>query len=282
MQTVKTKQQALATVRRWRQEGDSIAFVPTMGNLHDGHLTLVDYAKQHADRVVVSVFINPMQFGESEDLDAYPRSMDQDSAKLAEKNVDLLFAPAVDEIYPSQVSNATWVEVPELSSILCGEFRPVHFVGVTTIVAKLFNIVQPDIAVFGQKDYQQLFLIRKMTSDLDFPVKILGVETVRESDGLAMSSRNSYLNDEQRKRAPILHETLVDIETMLKAGDRNILELEESAQKKLENAELGVDYVSIRRVVDLQPATDQDSELVILAAIRLGKIRLIDNITVNI
>lgn len=282
MQTAKTKPQSRSAVKSWKQAGESVAFVPTMGNLHEGHLELVDVARQHADRVVVSIFVNPTQFGEGEDIDNYPRTLDDDSTKLAEKGVDLLFSPGVSEIYPDDSSQATQVEVPKLTGILCGEFRPTHFVGVTTIVAKLFNIVQPDIAVFGEKDFQQLFLIRTMAQDLDFPVTIIGAPTIRETDGLAMSSRNGNLNDVERKTAPHLYKTLSEMAFILKKGDNDFRSLEENASKILENAGFTVDYVSIRRVQDLQTATSNDTILVILAAARLGETRLIDNITVDI
>ncbi len=282
MQTARTKSQSRSAVKSWKQAGESVAFVPTMGNLHEGHLELVDVARQHADRVVVSIFVNPTQFGEGEDIDNYPRTLDDDSTKLAEKGVDLLFAPGVSEIYPDDSSQATRVEVPKLTGILCGKFRPTHFIGVTTIVAKLFNIVQPDIAVFGEKDFQQLFLIRKMVQDLDFPVKVIGASTIRETDGLAMSSRNGCLKDVERKTASHLYKTLSEMAFILKKGDNDFRSLEENASKILENAGFTVDYVSIRRVRDLQTATSNDTVLVILAAARLGETRLIDNITVDI
>lgn len=281
MQIVKTKSQIHATIQAWKQSGKIIAFVPTMGNLHEGHLRLVDTAKQHADKVVISIFVNPTQFGQNEDVDNYPRTLEADSKQLAERGADLLFAPVNAEIYPGDTTSATWVEVPELSSILCGEFRPVHFVGVTTVVAKLFNIVQPDLAVFGEKDFQQLFLIRKMVQDLDFPVRIIGVPTVREADGLAMSSRNGYLSNIERKQAALLYKTLQYIEKGIKESD-NFVDLEKNAAKILGNAGLLPDYVSIRRSTDLQIANQQDTELVVLAAVRLGKSRLIDNIIINI
>ncbi len=281
MQTIKIKSQCRAATQRWRSEGEIIAFVPTMGNLHEGHLKLMDVARQHASKVIVSIFVNPTQFGVGEDIDSYPRTFDRDCSLLAERDVDLLFAPATEEIYNNN-DVLTQVEVPGLSSILCGEFRPAHFVGVTTIVAKLFNIVQPDIAVFGEKDFQQLFLIKKMVHDLDFPIKVLGVPTVRESDGLAMSSRNSYLDSRQRKQAAYLHQYLALIVDKITAGERDYKKIEENAAKILENKGLLPDYVSIRRVSDLQPAKPDDSELVILSAVKLGSTRLIDNMTVEL
>lgn len=282
MQTIKIKSACRAATQRWRSEGEIIAFVPTMGNLHEGHLKLIDVARQHASKVIVSIFVNPTQFGVGEDIDSYPRTFDRDSSLLAERNVDLLFAPATEEIYHNGADMLTRVEVPGLSNILCGEFRPTHFVGVTTIVAKLFNIVQPDIAVFGEKDFQQLFLIRKMVDDLDFPVKVLGVPTVRESDGLAMSSRNSYLDTKQRQQVVYLNKCLALIVDKIMAGERDYRKIENNAAKILENKGLLPDYVSIRRVCDLQPAGPEDNELVVLSAVKSGSTRLIDNMTVDL
>jgi len=282
MQTVKIKSKIRATTSRWKNEGESVAFVPTMGNLHEGHLKLVDVARQHASKVVVSIYVNPTQFGEGEDIDNYPRTLERDSAMLAERGVDLLFAPDAEEMVVNDVEHATRVEIPGLSYLLCGVSRPRHFVGVTSIVAKLFNIVQPDLAVFGEKDFQQLFLIRKMVSDLDFPIKILGVPTVRESDGLAMSSRNGYLDDTQRTQAGHLYQCLQDLASRIDKGERDYPKLEKDAVKCLENNAIVADYVSIRRADDLQPAVPDDVELVILAAVKLGKARLIDNITIQL
>ena len=282
MQTVKTKQQVQNTVKAWKQAGKTVALVPTMGNLHEGHLKLVDYALQHADKVVVSIFVNPTQFGENEDIDSYPRTLEQDSTQLAERKADFLFAPDVTEIYTTSSGNEARVVVPQLSNILCGEFRPGHFEGVTTVVAKLFNIVLPDVAVFGEKDFQQLFIIRKMVADLNFPVKVMGVETMRENDGLAMSSRNAYLTESERQTAPVLYQTLESVSKNLLDDVVNFREQEQYAVKILKNAGLLVEYVSIRRVSDLQQAKAGDRELVILAAVKCGKARLIDNITINI
>lgn len=282
MQTVKIKSIIRATTARWKNEGESVAFVPTMGNLHEGHLKLVDVAHQHASKVVVSIYVNPAQFGEGEDVDNYPRTLERDSAMLAERGVDLLFAPNSEEMLVPDNRHATRVEIPGLSSILCGEFRPKHFVGVTTIVAKFFNIVQPDLAVFGEKDFQQLFLIRKMVADLDFPIKILGVPTERESDGLAMSSRNGYLDDSQRALARHLYQCLQELSLRIEKGEKDYVKLEEDAVKYLKNNLIVADYVSIRRISDLQPAAPDDVELVILAAVKLGKARLIDNITIHL
>jgi pantoate--beta-alanine ligase len=282
MQTVNKKTKIRATTQRWKSEGEIVAFVPTMGNLHEGHLKLVDMARQHASKVVVSIFVNPTQFAAGEDIDSYPRTLEHDSTLLAERGADLLFAPDNDEIYADQSTEQTRVEVPGLSAILCGESRPTHFVGVTTVVAKLFNIVQPDLAVFGEKDFQQLFLIKKMVKDLDFPVKILGAGTVREDSGLAMSSRNNYLSATQRMRAALLYKCLQQTAASIADGERNYAKLEENAAKILENYGFEADYVSIRKIQDLQVASENDQELVILAAVRLGKARLIDNIKVDL
>lgn len=282
MQTIKIKSKLRAATQRWRSEGEIIAFVPTMGNLHEGHLKLVDVARQHASKVIVSIFVNPTQFGAGEDIDNYPRTFDRDSSLLAERQVDLLFAPTTDEIYSKNENSLTQVQVPGLSDILCGEFRPTHFGGVTTVVTKLFNIVQPDLAVFGEKDFQQLFLIRKMVEDLDFPIKVLGVPIVREADGLAMSSRNSYLSADQRRLAADLNKYLVLARESIEQGERNYRKIEENAAKILENNGLLPDYVSIRRSSDLQEANSDDSELVILSAVKLGSTRLIDNITIDL
>lgn len=282
MQTIKIKSKLRAMTSRWKNEGESVAFVPTMGHLHEGHLKLVDAARQHASKVVVSIYVNPGQFGEGEDIDSYPRTLERDSAMLAERGVDLLFAPDNEEMLVPDNGHATRVEIPGLSSILCGASRPIHFVGVTTVVAKLFNIVQPDLAFFGEKDFQQLFLIRKMVADLDFPIKILGVPTVREDDGLAMSSRNSYLEPRQREQAAALYQCLQDAAARLQEGDKEFAKIEENAIKFLKKHKIVAEYVSIRRIDDLQQACADDTELVILAAVKLGKARLIDNITIHL
>ena len=282
MQTIKNKSQVRVTTQAWKREGLSVALVPTMGNLHDGHLKLVEHALQHADKVVVSIVVTPIQIGEHEDFDSYPRTLDRDSALLAEHGVDLLFAPEVSEIYADQDDQLTQVCVPGLSEILCGSFRPGHFAGVTTIVAKLFNIVQPDLAVFGEKDYQQLFLIRKMVLDLDYPVKILGLPTVREQDGLAMSSRNSYLSQDERQRASLLSKMLAKLKEDIRQGDREYIKLQENAHKILEKYGFSVDYVDIRNAETLHPAQPHDIHIVLLVAARLGATRLIDNMTLDL
>ena len=268
-------------VRAWRAAGERVAFVPTMGNLHAGHLTLIAEARRAASRVVSSIFVNPMQFGPSEDLDAYPRTLEQDRAGLERAGCDLLFAPAVATIYPRGSAEQTRVEVPGLSEILCGASRPGHFRGVATVVCKLFNLVQPDVALFGEKDYQQLLVIRRMVEDLALPIEIRGVPTVREADGLAMSSRNGYLTADERERAPALHRTLHAAgEALMESVPIDRVEMDAAAA--LSAAGLRPDYVSVRVAEDLRPAGPGDRELIILAAAYLGRARLIDNLAVSL
>lgn len=268
-------------VQRWRKADDSIALVPTMGNLHPGHLKLVEVAMEMADRVVVSIFVNPMQFGESEDFAAYPRTMEEDTESLTALGTDLLFAPAVSDVYPASSGSQTRVEVPEISDIFCGTSRPGHFVGVATVVCKLFNMVQPDSAVFGEKDFQQLMVIRRMTEDLSFPIRIHGVPTVREEDGLARSSRNGYLTTEERACAPVIYRLLQQAADKIRAGDTNYERIETQAQESLKAEGFRPDYFRVVRARDLAEPSRNDKELVILAAAYLGKARLIDNITLT-
>jgi len=265
-------------VREWRMAGERIALVPTMGNLHAGHLTLVRKAREMADRVVVTIFVNPLQFGEGEDFSSYPRTMQQDSDALTESGVDLLFAPSVDEVYSRPQQVQTKVEVPGLSDILCGASRPGHFVGVATVVCKLFNMVRSDIALFGEKDFQQLLVIRHMVADLCMPVEIMGIPIVREDDGLAMSSRNGYLSDQERKQAPELYRIMQTTAEAIRSGERDYAKLESAAKQALEKSGFRPDYYTIRRAADLMEPTGSDGGLVILAAAYLGKARLIDNI----
>lgn len=263
----------------WRAGGERIALVPTMGNLHEGHLRLVDEAKQHAGRCVVSIFVNPTQFGPNEDFESYPRTLAEDCALLEARGADAVFLPTVEMMYPQGEAISTSIIVPEqLANILCGASRPGHFNGVATIVAKLFNLVQPDVAVFGEKDYQQLLVIRRLVADLNMPVEVIGQATVREANGLAMSSRNRYLDEAQRGQAAQLFATLQGCCRHLQAGQRNIAALEEAAVAQLEVAGFAPDYVSIRRAADLGLPGGSDTELVILAAAVLGKARLIDNL----
>ncbi len=269
-----------ARVATWRRTDQRVAFVPTMGNLHAGHLALVREALRLADRVVVSIFVNPLQFGPTEDFGAYPRTLEQDRALLEAAGTHLLFAPPVAAVYPRGQAGQTRVEVPGISDILCGASRPGHFVGVATVVCKLFNMVQPDLAVFGEKDFQQLLVIRLMTQDLSLPVTIQGLATVREPDGLAMSSRNGYLTREERARAPALYQTLLRAGERLRAGVA-IAEVERLAAEEIAAADFGPDYCSVRRAGDLAPAGSEDRELVVLAAARLGRARLIDNLCVR-
>ncbi|WP_404409764.1 pantoate--beta-alanine ligase [Pseudidiomarina marina] len=269
---------SLDELRGWRtQLKGTVALVPTMGNLHEGHLKLVDLAKQHADHVVVSIFVNPMQFGANEDLDSYPRTLDADCIALAERNATAVFAPTVADVYPRGLEQQTFIEVPGISEILCGASRPGHFRGVATIVAKLFNMVQPDVAIFGEKDFQQLQVIRLMTRDLSLPVDIIGMPTERANDGLALSSRNGYLSAEHRKIAPIIYQTLQHAAAEIRSGAAPEAALSH-ARKHLEDNGLRIDYLELRRRDDLAPAQVTDPQLVLLVAAYLGKTRLIDNL----
>lgn len=268
-------------MRGYRSNGETTAFVPTLGNLHDGHLSLVRKAKEVADRVIVSIFINPTQFDKAEDLAAYPRTTEADLALLKKENVDLVFLPSAEDMYPK--GSAARVEVDGISEILEGDSRPGHFSGVATIVAKLFNLVQPDVSVFGEKDFQQLMLVRRMEADLDFGIEIIGAPTAREPSGLAMSSRNNYLNDQQRNEiAPDLYQQLSLIRDDLVAGDKDYKKLQERAANTLDQAGFKTDYIEIRNAVDLSVAQKEDKKLVVLASAWLGKARLIDNLTVNL
>jgi pantoate--beta-alanine ligase len=269
-----------AQVDTWRR-GGNVAFVPTMGNLHDGHLSLVRAARALADRVVVSIFVNPLQFGVGEDFENYPRTLERDSAMLEGEGTDLLFAPPVELIYPKPQDQQTRVEVPGLSGLLCGASRPVHFVGVATVVCKLFNMVQPDVALFGKKDFQQLMVIARMVEDLAMPVRIVGVDTRRESDGLAMSSRNGYLTPDERAKAPMLYRVLGGLADKLREGNSDYAGLQAQTATELDHLGFTTDYVAIRRAADLLAPSADEGELVVLAAAYLGKARLIDNIEVS-
>jgi pantoate--beta-alanine ligase len=265
-------------IKAWRGANDRIAFVPTMGNLHAGHGHLVSEARKRADRVVVSVFVNPMQFGPSEDFAHYPRTPDEDRALLQRIGADALFVPEVAGIYPDGVTHSTVVDVPELSNILCGEFRPGHFRGVATVVVKLLNIVAPDTALFGEKDFQQLAIIRRSAVDLCLPVEIVGVPTVRDPDGLAMSSRNRYLTPEQRALAPMIYAALSQARQRLAAGERNYAAIEQAGGATLTTAGFKLDYFAVRDANTLQAPVPQTREFVVLTAARLGRARLIDNV----
>ncbi|HAT4517725.1 pantoate--beta-alanine ligase [Serratia marcescens] len=269
-------------IRRWRQEGKRIALVPTMGNLHDGHMTLVDEARARADVVVVSIFVNPMQFDRPDDLARYPRTLQEDSEKLTRRGVDLVFAPAPAAVYPQGLEQQTYVDVPGISTILEGASRPGHFRGVSTIVSKLFNLVQPDLACFGEKDYQQLALIRKMVADMGYDIDIVGVPTVRAKDGLALSSRNGYLTAEERKVAPQLSKIMNALAQQLANGERQIEALLEQSAEQLRAAGFTPDELFIRDADSLQPLTVDSQRAVVLMAAWLGKARLIDNQQVDL
>lgn len=265
-----------------RQQGRRIAFVPTMGNLHAGHRKLVQVAREHAAAAVASIYVNPLQFGPEEDLAAYPRTLGEDITVLEAEKTDLLFMPTDAEMYPRGLDAMTKVEVPGVSDILCGQFRPRHFRGVTTVVNRLFNLVQPDVAIFGKKDYQQLMLIRLMVADLGQPIEIVGVDTVREADGLAMSSRNHYLSAVERKTAARLYAGLCGLRDRLIKAGRMVAGMETDALRELETAGFRADYLSVRRAADLAEPGAQDRQLVILAAAWLGRTRLIDNLEVQV
>lgn len=276
MQKVTLASELRKAIADWRLAGKRIAFVPTMGNLHAGHLKLVSEARQKADRVVVSIFVNPTQFGAGEDFETYPRTEREDQEKLETVGADLLFLPPVPEMYAPDAK--TVVSVAGLSELHCGASRPGHFNGVATVVCKLFNLVQPDIALFGLKDFQQLAVIRTMVRDLNFPVQIVGVDTVREPSGLAMSSRNGYLSTEEIKVAPKLYESLCAARDAVLSGKQAYTDIEIQAMLALREAGFQPDYFSICRSNDLKKAEIEDKDLVILAAAKLGRTRLIDNI----
>jgi pantoate--beta-alanine ligase len=282
MDTVTTIAAVREHVRRWHSEGHRVAFVPTMGNLHPGHVSLIEMARKHGDRFIASIFVNPMQFGPNEDFAHYPRTPTQDARMLADAGCDLMFMPDVAEIYPNGSERATRVDVPGLSSVLDGEFRPGHFEGVATVVAKLFHIVEPDVAVFGEKDFQQLAIIRRMVADLVMPITIVAAPTVRDPDGLAMSSRNQYLTDEERKRAPLIHQLLLGALARLQAGDRDFAAIERKGLEALVAGGFRPDYFAVRRADDLGAPDSVTPHFVVLVAARLGRARLIDNLQLRI
>jgi len=282
MIVVHTKQELEEQLLEWRRNDEHVALVPTMGNLHSGHVSLVDLAREHAERVVVSIFVNPTQFGEDEDFDEYPRTLEKDTRRLKRPAADLIFAPDVDTMYPFGLKDATTISVPRITENFCGASRPGHFDGVTTVVARLFALVQPDVAVFGQKDYQQQLVIRHMSKDLNLPVSIITAETVREEDGLAMSSRNQYLTEAERTTAPDLYRTLSEVGDKLQSGRRDYEALENESVERLTEAGFDVDYFSIRRAQNLEVPDRDCDEIVVLAAANLGNARLIDNIVVTI
>ena len=288
MLVVDAQQKLKERIKYWRQIGETIAFVPTMGNLHRGHLRLVEVAQQHASKVIVSIFVNPLQFPPGSDFESYPRTIHEDVDKLTNLNVDMVFCPDVATIYPHGMEVSTKVFVPELSNILCGEFRPGHFEGVATVVAKLFNLVQPDSAIFGEKDYQQLVIIKRMVADLQFAIDIVGVETIREENGLAMSSRNQYLSESERNTAGILYQTLKTVAQQVNSlsqenGDtyNSFSEIEQEAKQKLTDSGFKPEYVQVRDSDNLSAGHQGSRHLRVLAAAWLGKARLIDNLPIR-
>lgn len=282
MQIINTADALREQLKEWRRAGDHIALVPTMGNLHDGHLSLIGIAKEQAERVVISIFVNPTQFAAGDDFANYPRTLERDKLKLKKVSVDLLFVPDVQTMYPFGVDKATTVTVPALTQGLCGSFRPGHFDGVASVVSRLFGLVQPDVAVFGQKDYQQLLVVRRLVEDLSLSVKIVAGPTLRDEDGLAMSSRNQYLSDEERKVAPGLYRVLSDTAEALHSGNRDFAGLEKKGFDELARRGFTPEYVSILRAENLELPDRDDDHLVVLLAARLGNARLIDNLLVEI
>jgi pantoate--beta-alanine ligase len=281
MRTVHSLKELRTILQGYRRQGKTIGLVPTMGNLHEGHIALVRRAKEASHVVVTSIFINPMQFGASEDLATYPRTLNEDQNKLAAAGNTLVFAPSAEEIYPEGLARQTRVVVPEVSEGHCGASRPGHFEGVATVVSMLFNMVQPDVAVFGEKDFQQLAVIRKMVRDLMVPIDVIGVPTVREKDGLAKSSRNSYLSADDRKVAPAVYRTLRQVADAVTGGRSDFDALAREGQQALVNAGLRPDYLNIVNSDTLKPASPEDRELTILVAAFLGTTRLIDNLSLT-
>ncbi|MGH8462215.1 MAG: pantoate--beta-alanine ligase [Stenotrophobium sp.] len=280
MLTLHTIPELRAQLNAWRKAGLRIALVPTMGNLHRGHLELVRRGREVADRVVASIFVNPLQFGPTEDYGRYPRTLEQDQAALEQAGADLLLAPTAQEVYPRGMDGLTRVSVPGIANILCGQFRPGHFDGVATVVSILFNLVQPEIALFGEKDYQQLFILRRVAADLHMPIRIIAVATEREPDGLALSSRNQYLGADERQLAPELYAALCEVAQKLQSGRRDFSALCYAGIKRLEASQFRPQYLEIR-APDLTAPSRDGREFVILVAAYLGRTRLIDNITVQ-
>lgn len=281
MKTVSDISALRAQIKEWHLQGLTIGFVPTMGNLHAGHISLVTEAKKRADKVVASIFVNPMQFGASEDIASYPRTLADDKEKLVAEGTDLLFTPTPDIIYPKGLDKQSFVDVPNVSEGYCGESRPGHFRGVATVVCKLFNLVQPDFACFGLKDYQQVQVIQTMVEDLSMPVEIIPVPTSREPSGLAMSSRNNYLTSEEKETAPALYQSLSWLSEQIQTST-DFIGLAKQARNKIDDAGLKTDYIHICHARTLQPASEDDTDLVILAAAHCGKARLIDNLQVTL
>lgn len=281
METVQDIKTLRSKINQWRREGKKIAFVPTMGNLHQGHISLVNAAKAQAEIVVASIFINPMQFGANEDIDNYPRTMADDQQKLIAAGCDLLFTPTPEIIYPKGLERQSYVEVPNVSDGYCGESRPGHFRGVSTVVCKLFNLVQPDSAYFGLKDYQQVQVIQTMVEDLSMPIEIVPIETVREASGLALSSRNNYLTEAEKAIAPALSHNIRWLAEQIK-DNNDFIGLAKKAASNIDDTGMKTDYIHICHARTLQPASEDDKELVILAAAHCGKARLIDNLQVSL
>ncbi len=281
MKTIQTQDELRDVVRQWRKAGEKIAFVPTMGNLHAGHLSLVEHARSLADRVVVSIFVNPLQFNEASDFANYPKTLDEDQQKLQEQRLDLLFLPDERLMYPQGQPQVSKVQVPEITEMLEGASRPGHFDGVATVVLKLFNLVQPDLAVFGEKDYQQLLVVKKMVADFNLPIDIHSVPTCREEDGLAMSSRNIRLTLEQRRLAPELYRILLQVREQVIEFNTDIKNIEDAAMAALSSTGFTPEYVSVRQAENLGEVTDDTRERRLLAAVRLGDVRLIDNIAID-
>ena len=279
MNTVHTIAQLRAAVARARQEGKRIGLVPTMGNLHDGHLALVEKALQSTDYVVVSIFVNPLQFGPNEDLESYPRTLAADQSKLLDVGANLVFAPSAKEMYPEGMDGHTRISVPLVSEDLCGASRPGHFEGVATVVSKLLNMVQPDLAVFGKKDYQQLAVIRKMAQDLCMPVQIMGETIVRDEDGLALSSRNGFLTSAERQVAPKLYQALQQVAEQIQGGRRDYPAVLDEARQNLIDAGMRPDYLELRDPVTLRPVSEETTQLIVLVAAFVGTTRLIDNLS---
>ena len=266
--------------QKWRDKGESISFVPTMGCLHAGHLSLIEKAKSLADHVVVSIFVNPLQFDNADDLLKYPDTLDEDISKLAEVNVGLVFVPDVSSFYPEGESNVKQIDLGEISTLLEGVQRPGHFAGVATVVKRLFDLIQPNVAVFGEKDFQQLMVIKQLVEKFSFDIEIVAMPTLRELDGLAMSSRNIRLSENERKKAPEIYRQLTSVKAAINAGSTDFIELERTTCRNLSSVGFIPDYVAIRETDTLLPAQNHNKSMVILIAARLGQIRLIDNIRI--
>ncbi len=269
-------------VQHWKDHGHSIAFIPTMGNLHDGHLSLIEKGQSLADRTICSIFVNPMQFGPNEDWDHYPRTLEADIEKLEAIGCDLAYMPTASELYPDGLEKISQVQVTDLTDNYEGAHRPGHFTGVATVVLKLFNIVKPDVSVFGKKDYQQYRVIRKMVEDLNLDVQIIGQETTREASGLATSSRNQYLDDAQKERAAMIYRLLQQTAQQIEEGERNYAALQQRAIKKLDAGGFKTDYFVVCNAETLQPATADDRDLVILVTAAMDSTRLLDNIEISL